>query len=759
MSNRRAFLYLTYIWVILLSFLCQRNGYSAQQRKAGADRGKQRISRPRSAFSLKSESMKASTPPSNNFCNGVNEYHRGSYAKASDYLKAARSDSHDLSDYVLYYLGRSLEELGEQQQAISIFQELLAQYPQSRFTPKATVKVADLFFLLKKYDSAREYYQKSLDHVPDRKDYILFQTALSFMDEKKWREARSVLKKILTQFPCSQYAKLSTLCNQELEKEYHLEPLSFSEEEQMDIIQSSISDGEYKQAMEKIEQLRKRPSLSSGCKSHLLYQEAKCYSKLGQKDKTLETLRKLVSLYPASDDVDSSLLLMGYILWNQDRDAEALEIYSEVTKKFGKRPDVADKAWYHMGRIHEQGGNYQKAISCFGNLTRTFSRSDHYPEALWRIGWDYYQQGKFQEARVHFKNGLTKVDDPSDRHQFLYWQARSAEKSHDSEGALELYRTLVSDTSFSYYSWLARQRIEDWTAPPLKTSFPGKVGVTRVSYSSEVYFHLGRAKKLLEYRLKDEAKGEVKVLMDLRESDPWYWYNLSKLAQEAGLHREAVLAGWRCQRSLARQGKSETYSDVLELLYPLHYWEHIQKYTDEYNLDPLIVCSLMRQESMFDPQSLSRARAYGLMQIIPSTARMIASRLKAYGGRHFNVERLYDPETNIAFGCWYLADLLQRLEGNVIYALISYNAGEDALKKWRDQYATATLDEFVEMISYKETRDYVKKVIRNYGHYSWLYSNQATSSNQAISSSPGQMKGQGSQVEGKSDRENRESEG
>ena len=129
----------------------------------------------------------------------------------------------------------------------------------------------------------------------------------------------------------------------------------------------------------------------------------------------------------------------------------------------------------------------------------------------------------------------------------------------------------------------------------------------------------------------------------------------------------------------------------------------------------------MRQESLFDPLSLSHAQAYGLMQLIPSTARMIASRLDFLVGQTFDIEKLYHPETNIIFGCWYLSDLLQKYQGNLVYALISYNAGENALEKWCNRYDTSNIDEFIEKISYKETRNYVKKVLKNYGLYQRLY--------------------------------------
>ena len=693
----------------------------------------------------KNNSLKAASPPvDNNFCRGVREFHRGNYPVARRYLEAASLENPDLMDYVLYYLARSLEELGDQRQAIATFEKLSSQYPQSRFFPKAVLKIADLFFFLKKYDQARSYYQKALDLVPEKKEYILFQIALSLIDEKNWTEARVILKKILIQFPDGEYARLSTMCNQELEREYHLPPLSFSEEDHMAMIEAKITARSYEEALRRIAQLRKQQSsLSPNCRAHLLFQEARCQTKLGREDEALETLRRLVRLYPGSDDVAEALLIIGNSLWNRDRDSEAIEAYQKLIKSFGTKAGAADKAWYFLGRIHEQNRDYPQAIEAYENLVRNFPKSSFATESRWRIGWGFYQQGKFQEAGQRFKDGLSKVDEPSDRHQFLYWQARSAEKAQDAETARTLYRAIITDSYYSYYTWWARHRAEKMAAalPPLAASFSRRAESSRVNYSEDVRFHLIRAKKLLEYRLREEAIGEIKILIEARESDPGYWYGLSKLARQADMSREAILAASRCQQALARQGSSESYSDVLELLYPLYYWDYIAEYSSRYGLDPLLVCALMRQESMFDPLSLSCANAYGLMQIVPSTARMIASRINAFGGQRIEPEQLYDPQINIALGCWYLADLLRRFDGNLIYTLISYNAGEETLKRWRNQYRTAEADEFVEMLSYKETRNYVKKVLRNYGCYLRLYNSRSEAPG-SPSSAPQEVKGQ-----------------
>ena len=231
----------------------------------------------------------------------------------------------------------------------------------------------------------------------------------------------------------------------------------------------------------------------------------------------------------------------------------------------------------------------------------------------------------------------------------------------------------------------------------------------------------------MEYHLPEEASGEITFLVKADHTNPEYWYYLATIASQVKAFREVIRAGYQCYQLLAQRGEPENYKEVLQLLYPLAYWDHIQKYAKTHDIDPLLVCALMRQESFFDPLSLSRAQAYGLMQLIPSTARMIASQMDSFDTQDFDMEKLYQPEMNIIFGCWYLSDLLKKYQSNVVYTLISYNAGENALEKWCKRNDTSNIDEFIEKISYKETRNYVKKVLKNYGLYLRLYKQSSPS--------------------------------
>jgi len=164
-----------------------------------------------------------------------------------------------------------------------------------------------------------------------------------------------------------------------------------------------------------------------------------------------------------------------------------------------------------------------------------------------------------------------------------------------------------------------------------------------------------------------------------------------------------------------------------EYLYPLGYWETVRAAARAHGVDPFLVLALIRQESLFEPEATSSAGARGLMQLLPATARHLARTDGASPPAELALE---DVETNIDLGTRLLARLLRQFGGSLVKALAAYNGGEDAVAKWERRYAGREPDEFVELISFRETRDYVKSVLRNYRVYRRLYAtpNPATRS-------------------------------
>ena len=164
-------------------------------------------------------------------------------------------------------------------------------------------------------------------------------------------------------------------------------------------------------------------------------------------------------------------------------------------------------------------------------------------------------------------------------------------------------------------------------------------------------------------------------------------------------------------RAISKKPELKSRATV-ELFYPRKFKEEIFRYSQDQNIDPLLVMALIRQESAFNIRATSRVGARGLMQIMPKTARTI--------NRRTTKKDLYIPEKNIDLGTRYFAKLLKRYDNNVVHALAAYNAGFGNVDKWIQRYKTTNDLLFMDIIPFQETRDYVSSILRNYYWYSSL---------------------------------------
>ena len=118
-----------------------------------------------------------------------------------------------------------------------------------------------------------------------------------------------------------------------------------------------------------------------------------------------------------------------------------------------------------------------------------------------------------------------------------------------------------------------------------------------------------------------------------------------------------------------------------EILYPLEYRDSIKKYAQEFQVDPNLVCAFIYTESRFNADSTSGVGARGLMQVMPATAKGIADELGETG---FTADKLYDPDTSIRYGTWYIKGLLDQYDGDIGMAAAGYNAGRGRADRWRE---------------------------------------------------------------------------
>ena len=149
---------------------------------------------------------------------------------------------------------------------------------------------------------------------------------------------------------------------------------------------------------------------------------------------------------------------------------------------------------------------------------------------------------------------------------------------------------------------------------------------------------------------------------------------------------------------------------TMKLYFPLGYFSIVK--AKEAEIDPLLLLSLIRQESAFNKEARSIVGARGLMQVMPGTARMIAS---------VRARSLYDPKININVGTSYLLKRLHQYSGDVELTLAAYNAGFARVDSWKKRYPTDNKMLFLDSIPFRETRDYVSMILRNYFWYVKLY--------------------------------------
>ena len=197
-------------------------------------------------------------------------------------------------------------------------------------------------------------------------------------------------------------------------------------------------------------------------------------------------------------------------------------------------------------------------------------------------------------------------------------------------------------------------------------------------------------------------------------------YDSDVAVQQYLVRAYQTVDGYAAAQRLARRLGSQadlSPAEEQQLRYPLAFWDTVRRAAEAQGVDPLLVIGLIRQESMFDPTARSSADARGLMQLLPSTAERVA----AAGNQPSDHTDLNDPEINIELGTRYLRTLLTRFGADPLKAIAAYNGGENAVAKWQRQFAALADDEFVESITYRETRDYVKRVVANYRTYQQVY--------------------------------------
>jgi soluble lytic murein transglycosylase len=226
---------------------------------------------------------------------------------------------------------------------------------------------------------------------------------------------------------------------------------------------------------------------------------------------------------------------------------------------------------------------------------------------------------------------------------------------------------------------------------------------------------------LISIEMYDEALDEVEFAERAWGASTTLSATRAWLLNRTGELRPAINLMRRTYPQFLAAGGESMPPDVLSIIFPLQYWSLISTHAAAHALDPYLVAALVAQESTFDKDIVSAAKAVGLMQIMPTTGRRWARRL---GIRSFSTRRLTVPEVNVRIGTAYFADLMKQF-GSEPAALAAYNAGESRVVRWQRERPGVPRDEFIDDIPFPETQNYVRRILGTADDYRRLYGARA----------------------------------
>jgi soluble lytic murein transglycosylase len=592
------------------------------------------------------------------FKTGKQAFEEGRYDDAVKSLSRALTEFPLLADYTLSYLAEAYHQLRDHGKSLDMVRQLLKGYPNSPLVKKARgIEIREAKENSEE-DLARLYEAYVKDYPGD--ETVTFEYGLFLKEHKEPEKAAEVFEKLYVGG-----GDLSGSARKELDPG-GIRPQDVAE---------------------------RAGNLIDRCK-------------YGQAEREL---RAVLSRGDVKDR-EEILRTLGYSLFMQKAYAKAAKIYGSVGDTFFEARSLYragdkkgfDKAVKKLLAVNDKragslllaaasderrGKDFAGALKTYQFVLKRFPPETE--DALWGIGWTYFIQGEYKKASGIFSKLYAGFEDP----KYLYWKARSIEAvGGDSK---ELFNSLAGIDN-NFYGVLALTRND------LKDAVPVSLKEEPVPDLPDMGDRFRRVEALISLNMNKEAVTELTDDLKEIETFPEVLYIMGKL-QKLGEFKRSIRLASRIPYSQA----------IRRFLYPLAFREDVEEVAKKYDMDPMIILSVMREESRFDADARSVVGARGLMQIMPRTAYRLDKNL----GLGIREEaQITDARNNITLGACYLKSLFNEFK-SFAHVLAAYNAGENLVRQWEANGQYKSVDVFIEDIPYPETRNYVKKVITSYFEY------------------------------------------
>ncbi len=644
---------------------------------------------------------------------GYYDYSKAHYQDAAKWLARAKNDPL-LSDYALYWSAETNIALNHDADALAQLKEFHEKYPDSVMTESALQALGTTALALNQ--AAEALAALDAYALTSQRPTLLFLRGEAREQSAQPVEAAKDYQAIYLQYPTSEQAreaseKLNFLRSSKSGEQIPPIPLD------RQLAHAGILFGAKQWGDARNEYSHLVSQLSGAERERAALRVLECELQLGSAPTVL------IDLKVADADVDAErYLALAQWYRSQQRDVEmATAVESAVSR--APASEWSEAALFLAGNYYWVQLNRDRAAGYYKRLADNFPMMADAKASQWRVAWVAVLKRQ-PEAGDLLTEHLRRFPGSQFTPDALYWLGRLAEEASNPSLARGYYAKLQERYPQNYFESLAMARVRSLGAgpvtnaealekiPPVLPAQPlGAIpaaATERQARADALRLIAFDASAELELRAAYASTGEPRLLLEAAQA-----------AVAAGHVGAAIVTVRQIYPQLDSRPFDQVPHDVWLVAYPLPFVSSIRQWSAHAGIDPMLTAGLIRQESAFEPDAHSGANAFGLMQLLPKTARQMAKKSKV----KYSHALLFDPDYNVRLGTTYVAGLKNDF-GSVESALAAYNAGEDRVTSWTAGQSYRDLAEFVDSIPFTETREYVEIVTRNADIYRKLYGGQ-----------------------------------
>ena len=402
--------------------------------------------------------------------------------------------------------------------------------------------------------------------------------------------------------------------------------------------------------------------------------------------------------------------------WNFDRTHQALKILDEIIES----PEsliVRYQAYWLRSHVRYQEGLLKESLRDIENAISFFNESEEDDEnfldkVLWKRSWMLRENNLFAEAINSLDELIKRTQNIYLKSRAFYWKGETERDIAKYKQSKKTFKALLEEYPYGYYGLLAHRRLG--LKPKFRTSSQfmsilKQARLNKKSVNTIYWLKMLEEPQLLARFLKFKKK---KLFGNKKKTkEDWIqFFTLNYISKN-------YLKIFQTLGQLDKELRNYFLNEHIYLFYPQEYKKDIVQTAKLWDVPKALVFALIRQESTFNKRARSSKDAFGLMQLIPSTARSMSRKIKQ---KYRGVSDLYIPEKNIKVGTYYLKHLLKKYQNSFILSVAAYNAGMTPVKRWVKELPPGSPLEFIENITYEETRTYVRILIRNFLIYNQI---------------------------------------